>query len=75
MKSSLFPNFFSSKKLKQYRYTTLQSMMNAKLSKQRFWHYYENGLIKSIRMINPQPICKCQVDFPLLWIKAYPGLS
>ena len=23
----------------------------------------------------PQPICDCQVDFPLLWIKAYPGLS
>ena len=23
----------------------------------------------------PQPICECQVDFPLLWIKAYPGLS
>ena len=22
----------------------------------------------------PQPICECQVDFPLLWIKAYPGL-
>ena len=23
----------------------------------------------------PQPICEFQVDFPLLWIKAYPGLS
>ena len=23
----------------------------------------------------PQPIRECQVDFPLLWIKAYPGLS
>ena len=23
----------------------------------------------------PQPICECQVDFPLLWIKDYPGLS
>ena len=23
----------------------------------------------------PQPICECQVDLPLLWIKAYPGLS
>ena len=23
----------------------------------------------------PQPICECQVDFPLMWIKAYPGLS
>ena len=27
--------------------TTLQSIMNAKL-KQRFWHLYENGLIKTI---------------------------
>ena len=32
-------------------YTTLQSMMNVKLSKQRFWHCHENGLIKTIRMI------------------------
>ena len=31
--------------------TTLQSMMNAKLSKQRFWHCYENGLIKMVQMI------------------------
>ena len=23
----------------------------------------------------PQPISEFQVDFPLLWIKAYPGLS
>ena len=23
----------------------------------------------------PQPIGECQVDFPLLWIKDYPGLS
>ena len=23
----------------------------------------------------PQPICEFQVDFPLLWIKDYPGLS
>ena len=23
----------------------------------------------------PQPICEFQVDFPLLWIKAYLGLS
>ena len=21
----------------------------------------------------PQPICECQVDFPLLWIKVYPN--
>ena len=31
--------------------TTLQSMMNAKLSKYRFWHCYENGLIKTIQTI------------------------
>ena len=31
--------------------TTLQSMMNVKLSKQRFRHCYENGLIKTIQMI------------------------
>ena len=31
--------------------TTLQSMMNAKLSKQRFWHCHENGLIKTIQTI------------------------
>ena len=31
--------------------TTLQSMVNAKLSKQRFWHFYENGLIKTIQTI------------------------
>ena len=30
--------------------TTLQSMMNAKLSKQR-WHCHENGLIKTMQMI------------------------
>ena len=23
----------------------------------------------------PQPIGECQVIFPLLWVKAYPGLS
>ena len=23
----------------------------------------------------PQPIDECQVDFPLLWIKDFPGLS
>ena len=31
--------------------TTLQSMINAKLSKQRFWHCHENGLIKTIQTI------------------------
>ena len=47
-------------------YTTLQSIMNAKLSKQRFWHCYENGPIKTIQTI---PIGACQVSFPLLRIR------
>ena len=55
--------------------TTLQSKMNAKLSPHRFWPCHENGLIKTIQIIPPQPICECQVDFHLLWMKAYPGLS
>ena len=29
--------------------TTRQSIMNAKLSKHRFWHCYENGLSKTIQ--------------------------
>ena len=55
--------------------TTLQSLMNVKLSKQRFRHCYENGLIKTIQNDTPQPISEFQVDYHLLWIKAYPGLS
>ena len=31
--------------------TTLQSIMNAKLNQHRFWHCYENRLIKTIQMI------------------------
>ena len=31
--------------------TTLQSMMNTKLSPHRFWPCHENGLIKTIQMI------------------------
>ena len=31
--------------------TTLQSVMNAKLSKQRFWHCHENRLIKTMQTI------------------------
>ena len=47
-------------------FTTLQSIMNAKLSKHRFWHCHENGLIKMIQTIDtPQPIGECQVNFPL----------
>ena len=36
--------------------TPLQSMMNAKLSQQRFRHCYENGLIKIIEKI-PHSLC------------------
>ena len=31
--------------------TTLQFMMNTKISQQMFWHCYENGLIKTIQTI------------------------
>ena len=31
--------------------TTLQSVMNAKLSKHRFWPCHENGLVKTIHTI------------------------
>ena len=31
--------------------TTLQSLMNAKVSQHKFWHCHENGLIKTIKMI------------------------
>ena len=31
--------------------TTLQYVVNAKLSKHRFWHCHENGLIKTIQTI------------------------
>ena len=31
--------------------TTLQSIMNAKVSKHKFWHCHENGLIKTIQTI------------------------
>ena len=40
-----------SSKLKGNSNTTLQSVMNAKLSKHRFWHCHENGLIKTIQTI------------------------
>ena len=50
--------------------TTLQSIMNNKLSKQRFWHCYENGLIKTIQTI-PYITTYMWVSswpIPLLWI-------
>ena len=44
-------SFYNSASRKLKYYITLQSMMNVKLSKQRFRHCYENGLIKTIQMI------------------------
>ena len=38
------------------RHTTLQSVMNAQLSKHRFWHCHENRLIKTIQTI-PHNLC------------------
>ena len=35
----------------QLQYTTLQSIMNAKLSKRWFWHCHENALIKTVQTI------------------------
>ena len=60
---------------KVYNCTTLQSMMNAKLSKQRFLTLLWKPANQDDSNDTPQPICECQADFPLLWIKAYPGLS
>ena len=61
--------------LKSCHNSTLQSMMNAKFSPHRFWPCLGNRLIKTILMIPHNFICEFQVDFPLLWIKNYPGLS
>ena len=36
---------------KQKSFTTLHYVMNAKLSKHRFWHCHENELIKTIQTI------------------------
>ena len=47
-------------------FTTLQSMMNAKLSKQRFWHCHENGLVKTIQRI-PHNLCVSVKSASLYW--------
>ena len=49
------------------RVTQLSNLMNAKLSQQRFWPC-QDGFIKTIPMIPPQPICEVQVRFSVLWI-------
>ena len=55
--------------------TTLQSKMNAKLSQQKVLTLLLKRPHQDDSNDTPQPICECQVDFPLLWIKDYPGLS
>ena len=55
--------------------STLQSMVNAKLSQQTFWHCYESEPIKTNWRIPHNLYVSVKVDFSLLWIKAYPGLS
>ena len=53
--------------------TTLPSMINAKLSQHGF-----QALLREPRACLgnfTQPNCEFRVSFPLLWIKAYPGLS
>ena len=46
--------------------TTLQSLMNTKLSPHRFWPCHENGLVKTMQTISHSVF---QVRFPLLWIR------
>ena len=59
------------------RSSTLQSMMNAKLRLYGFWSCHENGLIRTNGSSKDtlETIDEFQVDFPLQWIKDYPGLS
>ena len=64
-------NFFYCTLLNRAQLSNLT--MNDKLSPHRFWPCHENGLIKAND--TPQPICEFQVDFPLLWMKDYPGSS
>ena len=47
----------------------------SQLSKHRFWHLLWKRAHQDDSNDTPQPICECQVNFPLLWIKDYPGLS
>ena len=53
--------------------TTTQSIMNAKLSHHRFWHFHENSLIKTIQMIPHHVLMQVSsqlpftVDYGLSW--------
>ena len=50
--------------------TTLQYMMNSKLSQHRFWTCHENGrLIRTIQTAPQKNLCEFQVSISLLWIR------
>ena len=49
--SIVYESSYANRLTKNNEITTLQSMMNAKLSKHRFWYCHENRLIKKIQMI------------------------
>ena len=54
--------------------TTLQSIMNAKLSLHRFWHCHENGFIKTIQMIPHNLYVSVKLNFlGLRLILVYPN--
>ena len=55
--------------------TTLQSIMNAKLSQQRFWHCYENGLINTIQTIPHIIYMSCKLASHYGWLRLIKGLS
>ena len=50
-------------------HTILQYLMNSILAVPRERAHQDDS------NDTPQTICECQVDFPLMWIKDYPGLS
>ena len=50
-------------------------MMNTKLSKAKVMTLPLKRAHQDESNDTPQPVGECQVRFPLLWIKAYPGLS
>ena len=54
--------------------TTLQSIMNATLSKQMFWHCYENGLIKTIQTIPHNLYVSFKLTSFNCGLRLYPGL-
>ena len=49
------------------KHTTLQFVINAKLSQQSVRHRHDTALSRL-------PMCELQVVLPLIWLKGYPGL-